>query len=67
MSAGEELYTIAIRANDPDRYVPPSWRISARPEALKVRIRALEARENITATRVFDASGKEVKEEQWRL
>jgi hypothetical protein len=67
MNAGEEYYTIAIRSNDPDRYVPPSWKIIARPEALKARIRSLEARENITATTVYDDSGKKLKEEQWRL
>jgi hypothetical protein len=54
-------YTVAIRANDPDRYVPDTWKIEATPATLAQRLTALEATENITVTKVVDEKGREIE------
>ena len=59
-------YTVAIRANDPGRWVPGAWTIdvaSKDPAIIFKAARELCETENVTLIRVVaNSTGKEVKE-----
>jgi len=59
------FYTVVIKANDPRRYVPPSWplEVSSKDPAVILQIaRDMCLRENVTLIRVMaNDTRKEVK------
>ena len=63
----EMYWTVAITANDPERYVPPTWKIIAREGDLPARVKRLQDSENVTVTKVFNERGREIPKPIWTI